>query len=383
MTQPNPYYLPEERAREIFTNEIVREKFAGVVSHRDDGRRPVAVIVMGQPGAGKTRIADAVKQQLDERGGAAHVVGDFYKPYHPDYDELVITDPERASPLTSPDARRWIDMATEYVIDQRADVLLESAGRDRADFADIAERLHNNGYRVEAAVVAVDEAHSRLGIVDRYHEQVADTGYGRLTARETHDLSYAGVLDSADFIDRSDAVDAVAVVRRNNEILYANERDASGGWQQAPATREAIEAERGRSWSPEETEQFANKIDNLANAMGPQWHTEFDDITDRARARADPAVALPKRSPTVETSTKAGSRSPIPASGTDTAATPDAASPADPQITPAAPSHTTQSPAQASFSGSVKPSPPRRGSGPPPGTPPPGPQIGQGPAKGR
>ncbi len=41
-------------------------------------------------------------------------------------------------------------------------------------------------------------AHSRLGIVDRYHEQVADTGFGRLTARETHDLSYAGVLDSAD-----------------------------------------------------------------------------------------------------------------------------------------------------------------------------------------
>jgi hypothetical protein len=48
MTQPNPYYLPDERAREIFTNKIVRERFAGVVSHRDDGQQPVAVIVMGQ-----------------------------------------------------------------------------------------------------------------------------------------------------------------------------------------------------------------------------------------------------------------------------------------------------------------------------------------------
>lgn len=349
MTQENPHYLPEERARWIFTNEIVRERFRDVLSHRDDGRQPVAVIVMGQPGAGKTRIADAVKQQIDERGGAAHIVGDFYKPYHPDYDALVVTDPERASPLTSPDARRWIGMATEYVIDQRADVLLESAGRDRADFADIAERFHGNGYRVEAVVVAVDEAHSRLGIVDRYQKQVADSGFGRLTARETHDLSYAGVLDSADFIDRSDAVDAVAVVRRNNEVLYANERDNSGKWQRAPATREAIEAERGRSWSPEETEQVASKINELAEAMGPEWHPELGDITARARTRADPNVALPQRSPT-----------------TDTAA---------------APSHATRSPAQASFSKPLKPSPPRRGSGPPPrpGTPPPGPQIGRGP----
>lgn len=312
MSQENPHYLPEEQAREIFTNEIVRETFEGVLSHRDDGQQPVAVIVMGQPGAGKTRIADAVKQQLDERGGAAHVVGDFYKPYHPDYDNLVITDPEHASPLTSPDARRWIGMATEYVIDQRADVLLESAGRDRADFA---ERFHDSGYRVEAVVVAVDEAHSRLGIVDRYQKQVADTGYGRLTARETHDLSYAGVLDSADFIDRSDAVDAVAVVRRNNEVLYANARDSSRGWRREPATREAIEAERGRSWSPGETEQVANKIGKLADAMGPEWHPELGDITDRARALADPKVALPELGPTVK---KSGSRSPIPASGTDT-----------------------------------------------------------------
>jgi hypothetical protein len=68
MTQPNPYYLPDERAREIFTNEIVTEKFAGVLSHRDGRQQPVAVIVMSQPGAGKTRIADAVKQQFDERG---------------------------------------------------------------------------------------------------------------------------------------------------------------------------------------------------------------------------------------------------------------------------------------------------------------------------
>jgi hypothetical protein len=221
------------------------------------------------------------------------VVGDLYKPYHPDYDELLATDPENASPLTSPDARRWITMSTEHLTAQRADVLLESAGRDRADFADIAAHFHNNGYRVEVTMMAVNEAHSRLGIVHRYHDQVRDTGTGRLTARQTHDAAYAGMLDAADFIDHSDAVDVVTVVRRGQHVLYANERDDNGRWQQPPATAEAIEAERARRWTAEETKQFADTVTRLAQEMGPRWQSDLADITQRAGPLADPQIPLP------------------------------------------------------------------------------------------
>ncbi|MET9819772.1 zeta toxin family protein [Streptomyces sp. NPDC006355] len=37
--------------------------------------RPVVVVVAGQPGAGKTEIADLVQTVLDRRGGAVRVVG--------------------------------------------------------------------------------------------------------------------------------------------------------------------------------------------------------------------------------------------------------------------------------------------------------------------
>jgi len=291
VTDPNPYFLPEATARAIFRERIVPREFGDIVSHRDDGRQPTVAIVVGQPGAGKTNTADFIKAMLDRRGGAAHVVGDFYKPYHPDYDWLMDHDPERASPLTSPDARRWITMATDYLIEQRADVLLESAGRDRADFADLAELFHHHGYRVDVSILAVTEAHSRLGILARYQDQVRDTGQGRLTARATHDMAYSGVLEAADFIDRSDAVDSVAVLRRGNDILYANER-IGGQWQHPPATRQAVEHERARTWTPAETQRFAATLNQLTNELEPAWHSELADIRRLAAPLAHPQVPL-------------------------------------------------------------------------------------------
>jgi hypothetical protein len=90
------------------------------------------------------------------------------------------------------------------------------------------------------------------------------------------------------------------VVRRGNQVVYANERDDSGAWQSPPDTRQAIEAERARTWSAEETKDFAEKVDQLAGEMGPRWHAELDDITTRARGLANPQVALSDLNPAPE-----------------------------------------------------------------------------------
>nr|WP_234438062.1 zeta toxin family protein [Streptomyces viridochromogenes] len=48
-------------------------------------QRPVVVVVAGQPGAGKTRLADLVQAVLDRRGGAVRVGRDLHKPAHRHY----------------------------------------------------------------------------------------------------------------------------------------------------------------------------------------------------------------------------------------------------------------------------------------------------------
>ena len=84
--------------------------------------------------------------------------------------------------------------------------------------------------------------------------------------------------------------------------MYHNERDEHGSWRNPPATREAIEAERARPWTAEETKVFAGRVDELAGQMGSQWGPELGDIVARGRRLADPQVALSELSAAAETS---------------------------------------------------------------------------------
>ncbi|RYP50493.1 hypothetical protein DL768_003998 [Monosporascus sp. mg162] len=254
------YILSESEARTIFEEKILPAEFGSFPnrSDRDGTRQPLAVFVIGQTGAGKTRTAPALKAAMTElRGGGgeeppAHFIADTYKTYHPAYAELAAGDtPALASAAAGPDARRWLAMAASHAASRRMDVLLESACRHPGDFADLARAFRVAGYRVEVCLMAVPRALSLLGVLVRFHGRLPEAGsrWGlpvRLTPRRVHDDSYAGVLDAAAFVDSSDAVDQVVVVRRGNLVAYADERGADGRWSRAGGVANAVLAERSR-----------------------------------------------------------------------------------------------------------------------------------------
>ncbi|RYO99620.1 hypothetical protein DL764_006761 [Monosporascus ibericus] len=255
------YILSDSEARTIFEEKILPAEFGNFAdrSHREGTRQPLAVFVIGQTGAGKTRTAPALKAAMTElRGGGggekppAHFIADTYKTYHPAYAELAAGDkPALASAAAGPDARRWLAMAAAHAASRRMDVLLESACRHPGDFADLARAFRAAGYRVEVCLMAVPRALSLLGVLVRFHERLPEAGlrWGlpvRLTPRRVHDDSYAGVLDAAAFVDSSDAVDQVVVVRRGNLVAYADERGPDGRWSRAGGVANAVLAERRR-----------------------------------------------------------------------------------------------------------------------------------------
>jgi UDP-N-acetylglucosamine kinase len=294
VTDPSSVQLSEERAREIFYDDIVPEQFGRGV--RQD--EPVAVFVAGQPGAGKTRTTASLKAKLDARGGAIVVDADVYKAYHPLYRRLMAEDDQRAAALLSPDSGRWMRMAQEWLAEHRIDALTKTTMRDESYFARPAETFRRAGYRIEAAIMAVPEAQSRLGILDRYEAQVRSAGHGRLTLRDNHDSAYRGVLTTAEAIDRDRLADAVSVYRRGDELLYANHLTGDGDWRWPAGTREAIEKERARLWTPEESERFAETYARLARDLGPEFHDELADIARTA------APLQPGRSVEVSESTR-------------------------------------------------------------------------------
>lgn len=246
----NDYTLSRAEALVIFEQHIIPEELNHLetASVANEGRKPLAVFVVGQTGAGKTRAAPAIMELMQtRRGRLSHFIADTYKTYHPAYSRLMEEKPALASSATGTDARRWLSMAAAYAIERRVDVLVESACRHPQDFTELAQAFHDGGYRVEVVILAVPKALSRLGILTRFYERLPEAGSRnlpiRLTPRKVHDDSYRGLMDVAIFVDESQAADQVVVLRRNNMVAYTNER-INGSWREHARTANSLLFER-------------------------------------------------------------------------------------------------------------------------------------------
>lgn len=262
--------------------------------------RPVVVVVGGQPGAGKTEIADLVQAALDCRGGAVRVCRDLYKAAHPHYGALLAADVRTAGARVRPDTRRWQAAVEDHVRAYRFDAVVESALADAGDFRTSAAAYRRAGHRTEVVAVATAEALSQLGIVDRFLTEAVDGG-GRYVSWENHDSCAGGMLATLAVIESEQLADRITVVRRDGTVLYDNEL-TDGTWRRRPAADRAVSYERARPWTARETAAFRR---GLAVA-DRRVHSELvcDDRrlavqrdTERAAALAEPVrrIAQPRR----------------------------------------------------------------------------------------
>jgi hypothetical protein len=282
----NRYKLSEDDNEKVFRRRIVPREFYGAVAQA----RPIAVFIGGQPGAGKTATTQMAKSHLDQRGGVAHVCGDFYKPYHPDYARLLREDDATAGAYTRLDSREWHAKAEEYARRQRFDVVVESALADPDEFAEVAGRFREAGYGVRVAALAVPAAQSRLGIMQRYAEQVRDHGRGRWVAQTNHDRCYDGMLDTVDRIDADRLADRMEVYRRGNILVYANALGPDGQWEHPPQARSAILAERHRPWTAEEIAQCRAQVLQTRRDLDQVWTPEYSRRLNEIIDLAAPAL---------------------------------------------------------------------------------------------
>lgn len=111
MTDPEAerYKLSSEESRRRFVERIVPALLAG----REPQQEPTAVILLGRPGAGKTRVSEMIARRLNERGGFARIDTGLYKPFHPDYRELMARDDRLMTLFIGPEGREWMRQAQD------------------------------------------------------------------------------------------------------------------------------------------------------------------------------------------------------------------------------------------------------------------------------
>jgi UDP-N-acetylglucosamine kinase len=278
VTEQDRFLLSEADNERIFRERIVPDRIAGTA--QDD---PVVVFVAGQPGDGKASITAQVKAVLAERGRPVVLSAPALEAYHPRLYEPITDDPTTADRYVEADGLRWLARAEDLAIRQRYDVIVETELVDPEAFGASARAFKAAGYHVEVVIVAVHEALSRLGVLQRHMRALEAFGFGRLVTQSRHDAGYAGVLRAAELIDEGDWVDRVGVLRRDGQLIYGNEHD--GDWQQPARTAEAITWERERTWTVSESRDFldaASAVERFGLSAPVQWIR--DEGVDGAKA---------------------------------------------------------------------------------------------------
>jgi energy-coupling factor transporter ATP-binding protein EcfA2 len=301
--------LSEQDNQRIFRERIVPDLLEGRVPQET----PTVVFLVGQPGAGKSRVTEMVAGVLNQHGGFVDVDSDLYKPYHPAYAALMAQDDTLMAAYTRADGRAWMAQAEEYVRSHRLHAIIQETSQNAAAVEEKMRAYRQAGARVEALFMGVPQAMSNQGIVSRYFEQLADRGQGRLTVQANADESYSGILDLADRVDRGALVDLASVFRRGeNKPRYSNTLDSGGAWSSPPALSQALATERSRPWTSAESESFVTtqlKLREASRGLGPEWPSRLERIEEQARPLLTPAAAQKLAQPRRPSSAAARSRS--------------------------------------------------------------------------
>ena len=321
-TLPAAWHLTPEAHARILQTQILPAELYPFLPPSPPQHQPLAVFVLGQTGAGKTRLAPRLhaaltrslsgeqqqqqQQQQQQPVQPVHLIADTYKRYHPHYGACLARAPQQASALAGPAAAEWLRGVCERAAAAGASVLVEAACRRRGDVERLvrvfssddssndnsssssssssATGAYRYRYRVRVVVLAVPAALSRLGIAVRYHAGLPEAGSrglpARLTPRRVHDESFAGLAEAVRWVDGGGGqVERVVVVRRSGQVVYANERAEDGAWKgRAGAAAEALEAERARPLSAEERAAAEGDIAMLRGLGDPKLNTEVDEL---------------------------------------------------------------------------------------------------------
>jgi predicted ABC-type ATPase len=257
--------------------------------------RPQAVILGGQPGAGKSGLLEASKQGFADHNVVA-INGDELRYYHPQYRDIQKADERRFAELTDPHARPWTKQLFDRTIETRRNVVFEGTMREAGPITETMRRLKAAGYYVVARVIAANERDSMTGIHRRYEEQKAAKGFGRWSNVQAHDDAYKGMPATVEYIERNKLADRVQVYDRKGNVLYDNELQGNE-WKRQPAAKTTIEAERERPPTPEDRRQQEAEWATIIAMMAARGADEREIERVREVARQYGGQQYPEHKP--------------------------------------------------------------------------------------
>jgi predicted ABC-type ATPase len=198
-------------------DKIFKEQIAPNLDVATSQDTPRAIILAGQPGAGKGKVAFTAMQELGQN--AVIVDPDQMRDFYPNVRALKAESPYAWADETHADASKWAGEFRSAAIDQKKNLVIDTTLGKYESASKLVGELREKGYAVEVRALATHRLESELGVEARFSKTMGVEGHGRYVPAAIQEQVYAKLPDNLDKLKAVDNV-PIRIFNREGQELY-------------------------------------------------------------------------------------------------------------------------------------------------------------------
>lgn len=186
--------------------------------------KPIAYILGGQPGAGKTILQNSI---LKSNKNCIVINADAFREFHPYFSEIQAAFGDEAPKYTQPFINRITEQLIRELSDEKYNLIIEGTLRTAETPINTCKMLKDKGYHVELHIIAVKKEISYESTILRYENAIASGKAPRATAKEHHDLVAESIVKNLDVIYQRKVFDDIRLFSRFEKCIYPTGEEIS------------------------------------------------------------------------------------------------------------------------------------------------------------
>ena len=215
-------------------DKIFREQIVTQLNDVASQEQPKAIILAGQPGAGKGGLVATATAQF---GGQVVVVDpDQMRDFYPNVRALKADSPYAWADETHADASKWAGEFRTAAIDQKKNLIIDTTLGKYESASKLIGELRDKGYEVEVRALGTHRLESELGVEARFAKTMAVEGHGRYVPAAIQEQVYSKLPDNLDKLQSTDNV-RVRIFNREGQEFYDSSKDRTAPSETLQAVR--------------------------------------------------------------------------------------------------------------------------------------------------
>lgn len=204
-------------ASQKLSDEELEAKIQEIILKHQEGivpsDRPIAVIVGGQPGAGKSGVIGDTLTKLNSN--CVIVDNDLYRYEHPNFAEINGTHPEIFTECTDQLSFATTPRLIDSMIEGKYNMIIHQTLKNDTIVKSAITKLLEAGYTVVVRALAVDKVTSMRDELRRGQKELAAGRIPRWVPPQNHDFAYNGLPGTVGLIEELGKYHMLEIVTRS------------------------------------------------------------------------------------------------------------------------------------------------------------------------